>query len=196
MYMSNRLITLIVDNHKYTLTSECIDLFPESRLTQMLNNSNITEHTHIIKKDDTFYINRDPKVIAFIVDIYRGYSFDIDNIEDLNFKHRVINDLKIFNLYQQVTALDILPDEEMAELLKPETEALDEILKPTDINQMISNLNEQVSIGNNNIFNIVQKLSNDKAFKTLIEQAFHQQQCQDSDTESGDLDDSDSDQPN
>jgi len=128
--MTNRLITLIVDENEYTLTSDCLNSFPNSLLSKMINNPKLT-NKHIINDDPVFYINRDPKVIAYIVDLYRGYSFDLDDIEDLNFKHRVTHDLKLFNLFQEIPDLDILPDTEVDELIKSDQEAVDIMLDPT-----------------------------------------------------------------
>ncbi|ARF11379.1 hypothetical protein Klosneuvirus_1_236 [Klosneuvirus KNV1] len=128
--MTNRLITLIVDEDEYTMTSDCLNSFPNSLLTKMINNPNLT-HKHIINDDPVFYINRDPKVIAYIVDLYRGYNFDLDDFEDLNFKHRVTHDLKLFNLFQEIPDLDILPDTEVDELIKSDQEAVDIMLDPT-----------------------------------------------------------------
>lgn len=127
--MTNRLITLIVDNNEFTLTSDCINSYPNSLLSKMLNHATLT-NKYIVHDEDVFYINRDPKVVAYMVDIYRGYNCDLDNIDDLNFKHRITHDLKLFNLYQEVIDLDILPEKEVEELIKSDHEAINDILDP------------------------------------------------------------------
>jgi len=131
MSIRNELLTFYIDDHKFSLAKSLINNYPESHLLKIINGT-IKDKYIMVDKND-IYVNKDPDVFTYIIDILRGYDFVIDNIKDNRLKCKLDNDLKYFGL-QQPTPEPIT---------EPITESKKDVMSINDIENMLNNINEE-----------------------------------------------------
>jgi len=131
MSIRNELLTFYIDDHKFSLAKSLINNYPESHLLKIINGT-IKDKYVMVDKNDV-YVNKDPEVFIYIIDVLRGYDFVIDNIKDHRLKCKLDNDLKYFGLYHTIT--------------KPTTESIIEskkdVMNINNLENMLNNINEE-----------------------------------------------------
>lgn len=95
----NKVFVIRMDDHKYTLTLESINKFPNSHLYEILVKK--IKDPHVFIQTDQIYIDKDPIAFSYIVDILRGYECDINAITDPKLKHKIMIDLSYFGPFEQ-----------------------------------------------------------------------------------------------
>jgi len=147
MSLPKDLLTFFVDDRKFILAKKTLNNYPDSLLTKIMNGSSTDDRVVVNRLQSLFYIDRDPEVFKYIVDYLRGYDL---NINDKNLRDKVVNDLKLFGLYNDndndnkignnnVIVLDVPKNSDIDEL-KMGPEALHELLE--DINNDNDNDND------------------------------------------------------
>jgi len=119
MNISEHLFTILVDNKKFVVTRATLLNYPESLLTKLVTNKKNDQYVAI--DGNTIYIDRDPESFTFVINFYRGYKFDIEEITDNVLKSKVIADLRYFGLYKDIISLNLTDgdeDNEVGEILK------------------------------------------------------------------------------
>ena len=131
MSFRNELLTFYIDDHKFSLAKSLINNYPESHLLKIINGT-IKDKYIMVDKNDV-YVNKDPEVFTYIIDILRGYDFVIDDIKDNRLKCKLDNDLKYFGLHQTTTEPIIEP------ILEPKKD----VMEINNIENMLNNINEE-----------------------------------------------------
>ena len=187
------MFTIHLDNHKFMLSSTTLKKFPASLLYRI-----IYEHTSdplIVKEAYNIYIDRDPLIFTYVIDTYRGYQTDIEEISDKIKKANVLHDLKYFGLLQETISIDILSLEQEADgligsssncTITPETlfrellemshgqnsnvkeQSTNPKLNSEELQSYVSQITEQLE--GENAYNIIQEVSNNDKIKELINQ--------------------------
>lgn len=100
------LYTLYADDRKFMIKGESLDQFPESLLTKLIIEGESNKYC-FSDSNNNIYIDRDPISVAYIVNTYRQYDFDVDNIQDDELRNKVKTDLKLFGLYKDLVDVSL-----------------------------------------------------------------------------------------
>jgi hypothetical protein len=96
----NEAFNLFVDDKKFVVTKYSIKSFPGSLLDRLIEGYCVpNENKYVIKNGNDIIIDRDPKSFAYVVNYLRNYEVNLDLIDDVMFKKKVIDDLDYFELY-------------------------------------------------------------------------------------------------
>ena len=95
---------IFVDDQKFIVTKATLLNFPNSLLAQLIKN-NYSDECAVVNGNN-IYIDRDPKSFAFVIDTYRKYPIDVEDIQDDLLKKKVIQDLKHFKLYKEIVSFN------------------------------------------------------------------------------------------
>ena len=189
MYKDNELFTLHVDDKVFYLTRRTIELYSDTLLVDVIDDKCTDDR--IIKNGNALYIDRDPKSFAYVVDYFRNYEVDLESITDSFLKKKVIDDLDHFDLYcnydnpknNVAPMVNININENV--IVAENTECDDELdNNDTFVDQLATNklskeemLSQFQQIGNfvlgennPNTVEIINNLSNNKLFQSLIPQ--------------------------
>lgn len=120
--MSENLLNIVVDDRKFIVKQSTLNKYPDSLLTKLIADKKNDQYVFI--DNNTIYIDRNPESFTYIIDFYRGYKFDIEDISDNILKSKIITDLRYFGLYKDVISLNLTNDansdndNEVGEILK------------------------------------------------------------------------------
>ena len=197
------MFTIYLDNSKFMLTEYTINKYPHSLLAKIINDQIIDPF--IVKKGNNIYIDRDPLIFNYIVDTYRGYKTNLENETDTIRKENVLSDFKYFGLHQEVVSLELpeidlevddnyeysnnkcMTDILFQELLNKQDNKVE--LNKEQLENYIVQITEQLKT--DNVYDVIQQVSNNETIKELINRVQQQQQQQqpESDVESVELTD-------
>ena len=104
MSEENSLYIIYVDNTKFYLTKNTINKSP--LLSKIING--VQTNNLIVLDKQNLYIDKDARSFSFVVDVMRGYKFDINNIMDQYLKYKIKDDLNFFGLIETLN-LDLDP---------------------------------------------------------------------------------------
>jgi len=87
---------ILVDNHKFFLSEKSLNNYPNNILTKIIKKQiNNYNRIHFDSKHNKLYIDADPNSFQIIITYLRGYSIDIDSIDE-NIRTKVYSDAIYF----------------------------------------------------------------------------------------------------
>jgi len=95
----NELLIINIEDKKFMINKTFINNYPNSRLAKIINKS--IDDKYVIIKNNNIYINKDPEVFMYILDMLKGYELNMEDITDNRLKNKIISDLRYFGLYDE-----------------------------------------------------------------------------------------------
>lgn len=123
---------IFADDQKFIVTKATLLNFPNSLLPQLIKNNHSDEC--VVVDGNNIYIDRDPKSFLYVIDTYRKYPVDVEDIQDDLLKKKVMQDLKHFKLYKETVSLNynqnIFSNDDECD--NEDEDVVDKILKTSD----------------------------------------------------------------
>ena len=168
---------ILLDGKKFTLSKASIYAFPNFLIKKIIEKTVVDPNIEV--EGNNIFLNKDPKSFSFIVDILRGYPFDINKVDDIYLKSKIECDLKYFGM------------------IKVADNGLDtSILKTGDKESISSFFKNMENRLKDDMFGVINSISNDTTIKEMINGFVNDQTDQESDLESLDLEIDEEDEQN
>lgn len=157
--LTKNLITFIADDYKFILHRDTLNKHQNNIFIKIINK---TKHDPYIIYDETtntMYVDRDPISFSYIVDCIRGYGCQIDNIQDINLRYKVLHDFKYFGLLKEACSKNV----EKHIIFEGEENNAD------DVAEILKSSNEQYNESETPYLNKFMNLLNTVSKKSVIE---------------------------
>ena len=181
---TKNLVTFIVDDKKFIVSIDTLNLYPTSLLTKVVTQNVSDKYIKPSNKIDEdsviYYVDRDPLSFKYIVDYLRGYDLDLEENKQLHDK--ITFDLKYFGLPLIIQNINIETND-ISDILKEEYDEQAPLLKQF-INHLenskeednkednkLADIMEQINQNGGQIpFSLITTMSNDENIKKLVKE--------------------------